>query len=54
MELSEAQILAMKTDYAIDACEPEGNEINSADAGAFFLEGYKHCIKDINKALSRG
>jgi len=37
----------MKTDYAIDACEPEGNEINQADASAFFLEGYLFALSKL-------
>ncbi len=45
MTLGLAEELAMKSDYAFYACEPEGNEINKGDAGAFFLEGYEYCRK---------
>ena len=41
----EAEVLAKKSDYAWAAVEPEGNEINFADASAFFLEGFEHCLK---------
>ena len=45
--LDEAENLAMGTDYAVNAV---GEQINTADAGAFFFEGYKHAeteLKDI-------
>jgi len=45
--LDEAEKLAMETDYAVKAV---GEPINTADAGAFFFEGYKHAeteLKDL-------
>jgi hypothetical protein len=36
--------LAQQTDYAVFAVEEEGNEINYADAGVFFLEGYEYAL----------
>jgi hypothetical protein len=42
MTFDEAEKLAMETDYAWAAV---GQEINVGDAGAFFLEGYKHAMK---------
>lgn len=42
MDLDKATDLAMRTDYAHDAV---GVEINQADAGAFFLEGFLHAEK---------
>jgi len=47
MELKEAEELAMRTDYAVFAVEEEGTEINKADAGAFFLEGYEYAKKQM-------
>ena len=38
MNLEEATKKAMSTDYAVEAVGPA--EINQADAGAFFLEGF--------------
>ena len=43
MTLEEAEIAAKGTDYACFAVEPEGNEINFADAAAFYLEGWNAC-----------
>jgi hypothetical protein len=43
MTLEEAEIAAKETDYACFAVEPEGNEINFADAAAFYLEGWNAC-----------
>ena len=43
MILEEAEIAAKETDYACFAVEPEGNEINFADAAAFYLEGWNAC-----------
>ena len=43
MTLEEAEIAAKETDYACFAVEPEGNEINYADAAAFYLEGWNAC-----------
>lgn len=45
IDLNQAEELAMKTDYAVFAVEEKGNEINKADAGAFFLEGYGFAVK---------
>ena len=50
LTIDEAEELAMETDYAVFASEPKGNEINKADAGAFFLEGYNYAIKLFNKS----
>jgi hypothetical protein len=50
LTIDEAEELAMETDYAAFASEPAGNEINKADAGAFFLEGYQYAIKLLNKS----
>ena len=47
MTLEEAEELAQQTDYAAFAVEEPGNEINYADAGAFFLEGYEYAQKSI-------
>ena len=46
MTQEQAEELAMKTDYAIEAV---GEEINIADAGAFFLEGYLHKQRELPK-----
>lgn len=40
MEMEEAEVLSMQCDYACFAVETDENEINTADASAFFLEGY--------------
>lgn len=40
MEMEEAEVLSMQCDYACFAIETNENEINTADASAFFLEGY--------------
>lgn len=40
MEMEEAEVLSMQCDYAVFAVEEEENIINTADASAFFLEGY--------------
>ena len=40
IDIDKAEELAWKTDYACFAVEEDGNVINKADAGAFFLEGY--------------
>ena len=50
--LEEAEELAQRTDYAVFAVEEEGNEINYADAGAFFLEGYEYAQKLIKNGKS--
>jgi hypothetical protein len=50
LTIDEAEKLAMETDYAVFACEPEGNEINKADAAAFFLEGYEYAVKLFNES----
>ncbi len=42
--LDEAEKLAMETDYAVKAV---GEQINTADAGAFFFEGYKHAESEL-------
>lgn len=45
MTLGWAEEMAKKTDYACFAKEEPGNEINWADAGAFFLEGYREAFR---------
>lgn len=45
LDIDKAEELAMETDYACFAVEEDGNEINKADAGAFFLEGYLYAQK---------
>ncbi|PKQ69368.1 hypothetical protein BZG01_00070 [Labilibaculum manganireducens] len=47
LDIEEAKKLAMKTDYACFANEEKGNEINTADAGAFFLEGYNCALRGL-------
>lgn len=51
MNIDEAMELAMRTDYAHDAV---GEEINKADAGAFFLEGYMFAQKKMREAFIHG
>jgi hypothetical protein len=41
--LEKATDFAMATDYACFACD-EDNEINTADAGAFLIEGVKKAV----------
>jgi len=53
MDLDKATELAMQTNYAHDAVEPEGNEINQADAGAFFLEGYLYGKAELTAEVKR-
>jgi len=45
INIDKAEELAWQTDYACFAVEADGNEINKADAGAFFLEGYNYAKK---------
>jgi hypothetical protein len=49
ISLDDAEILSHETDYADAAIIEEGNEINWADASFFFLEGYNHARKLLNK-----
>ena len=42
MTLEQAEEWWPRTCYGQDAVEMPGNEINTADAAAFFLEGYDH------------
>lgn len=49
LSIDEAEILAKNTDYANDANE-EFEQINYADAAAFFLEGYNYLLKKIKKS----
>jgi hypothetical protein len=49
LSLDEAEELAMQTNYAVFAVEYPGTEINKADAGAFFLEGFYYAKKLILK-----
>jgi len=51
MTLGEAEELAMKTDYACFAVETKENEINKADAGAFFLSGFEYAQKKMYDSL---
>jgi hypothetical protein len=48
IDIDKAEELAWETDYACFAIEEKGNEINKADAGAFFLEGYNYAKNLIN------
>jgi hypothetical protein len=48
INLEQATELVMKTDYACFAVEHEGNEINTADAAAFFLEGYNYLVRKLS------
>jgi len=51
LTLDEAEELAKETDYYVFV--DEGNEnINIADAGAFFLEGFNYARELISKASS--
>lgn len=43
--LDQAQYLAERTDYAFFSVEPEGNEINMADASQFYLAGYDRAMR---------
>ena len=52
INLEIAEKLAMETDYACFATE-ETNEINTADAGAFFLEGYEYARKLITPMTAK-
>ena len=54
MTLEEAEITAKGTDYACFAVEPEGNEINFADAAAFYLEGCNACRSRLAKTEGGG
>ena len=48
----EAQALAMRTDYAVEACDANGeNPINEADALEFFRLGYEHARAILRAAL---
>lgn len=49
LTFEEAERLAMETDCAVFSIEHEGNEINVADAAAFFLEGYNYALEQLNK-----
>jgi hypothetical protein len=40
--LEKAEELWQRSDYGQGAVEMPGNEINTADAAAFFLEGYEY------------
>jgi hypothetical protein len=53
LDIDKAEELAWKTDYACDAVEDEGNKINKADAGAFFLEGYNYAKHALTKDAGR-
>lgn len=48
--IEEAEKLSMETDYAFYAV---GEEINEADAGAFFLEGYNEALKRFSEQLAK-
>jgi len=48
--LEDAEQLAMTTDYA---CFATGAEINTADAGAFFLEGYNYARREMENERDR-
>ena len=42
---AEAERLTERTDYMFMAVQMPGNDINKADAAAFFLEGYTYAQK---------
>ena len=48
MDLAEATKLAMQTDYAVESV---GQAVNTADAGAFFLEGYHFAEKQFEETM---
>lgn len=48
LTLEKCEEHAKRTNYAIEANE-DTEPINYADAGAFFLEGYKQALKDVNE-----
>lgn len=52
ISFEQAEDLSMRTDYAIEVNEPECNEINTADAAAFYYEGYNAAIEKANVRLS--
>ena len=54
MTLEKAEIAAKETDYACFAVEPEGNEINFADAAAFYLEGWNACRSRLTRKTEGG
>lgn len=45
MTLDQASELWKRSPYGQDAVETTGNKINTADAAAFFLEGYEYARK---------
>lgn len=47
--MDEASDLWRRTDYGCFAVVECGNDINGADAAAFFLEGYEYARKQIAK-----
>lgn len=51
LDTDKAEELAMETDYACFAVEADGNEINKADAGAFFLEGYNYAKNNLHTTV---
>ena len=51
MTLDEATKLALQTDYAVEAVGPA--ELNTTDAGAFFLEGYLYAEKAFAKTMEQ-
>lgn len=52
MTLEDAEIAAKETDYACFAFEPEDNEINFADAAAFYLEGWNACRSSLTPQVT--
>jgi len=54
MTLEDAEIAAKETDYACFAFEPEDNEINFADAAAFYLEGWNACRSRLTQKTEGG
>lgn len=53
LEPDEALERAKNTDYAYLAVQPEGNEINWADAENFYLEGYNDCLLQISDIIKK-
>ena len=54
MTFEKAEIAAKETDYACFAVEPGGNEINFADAAAFYLEGWNACRSRLSQKTEGG
>lgn len=53
MTLDQASELSKRSPYGQDAVETKGNKINTADAAAFFLEGYEYARKILQGKAKR-